>query len=53
MKYPILLANISKVFLLVLPVYYLLVYPLCYFLNWADVKGTHATGTGLVVICKK
>lgn len=53
MKYPILLANTSKVFLLGLPVYYLLVYPFCYILNWADVKGTHATGTGLVVICKK
>ena len=53
MKYPILLANISKLFLLVLPLYYLLVYPICYFLNRADVKGEHATGTGLIVICRK
>ena len=53
MKYPILLANFSKLFLLVLPVYYLLVYPFCYFLNWADVRGTHSTGTGLIVKCKK
>lgn len=53
MKFPILLANFSKLFLLVLPVYYLLVYPFCYILNWADVRGTHSTGTGLIVICKK
>lgn len=53
MKYPILLANFSKLFLLVLPFYYLLVYPFCYFLNWADVRGMHPTGTGLIVKCKK
>ena len=53
MKYPILIANFSKLFLLVLPLYYLLVYPLCYFLNVADVRGMHSTGTGLIVKCKK
>jgi SAM-dependent methyltransferase len=53
MKYPILLANVSKLFLLVLPFYYLLVYPFCYLLNMADVRGTHYTGTGLIVKCKK
>jgi len=53
MKYPILLANFSKLFLLVLPLYYLLVYPVCYLLNWFDVRGIHATGTGLIVKCKK
>ena len=53
MKYPILMANISKLFLLLLPLYYLLVYPFCYFLNMSDVRGTHNTGTGLIVKCKK
>lgn len=53
MKYPILLANISKLFLLVLPFYYLLVYPFCYLLNMADVRANHSTGTGLIVKCKK
>ncbi len=53
MKYPILLANLSKLFLLLLPLYYLVVYPFCYFLNMADVRGTHSTGTGLIVKCKK
>lgn len=53
MKYPIILANISKLFLLFLPFYYLLVYPLCYVLNMADTRTIHPTGTGLIVICKK
>jgi SAM-dependent methyltransferase len=53
MKYPILLANVSKLFLLVLPFYYLVVYPFCFFLNLADARGTHSTGTGLIVKCKK
>lgn len=53
MKYPIVLANISKLFLLVLPLYYLLVYPVCYLLNRADTRGSHETGTGLIVKCRK
>ena len=53
MKLPILLANVSKLFLLLLPVYYLVVYPFCFFLNMADARGTHSTGTGLIVTCKK
>jgi len=53
MKYPILLANISKLFLLVLPLYYMVVYPFCYILNMADVRRQHATGTGLIVRCRK
>jgi len=53
MKYPILLANMSKIFLLVLPLYYLVVYPFCYLLNMADVRGRHTTGTGLIVKCTK
>ena len=53
MKYPILLANVSKLFLLLLPFYYLVVYPFCYFLNRADVRQKHDTGTGLIVKCKK
>lgn len=43
----------SKLFLLLLPIYYLLVYPFCFFLNLADVRGDHTTGTGLIVKCRK
>jgi SAM-dependent methyltransferase len=53
MKYPILLANASKLFLLFLPIYYLVVYPFCYLLNVADVRGNHSTGTGLIVKARK
>jgi SAM-dependent methyltransferase len=53
MKYPILLANVSKLFLLILPLYYLVTYPFCYLLNMADVRREHSTGTGLIVICRK
>ena len=53
MKFPILLVNASKLFLLLLPIYYLLTYPICFILNMADVRRTHNTGTGLIVRCKK
>ncbi|MEZ5069406.1 MAG: class I SAM-dependent methyltransferase [Bacteroidales bacterium] len=53
MKYPILLANQGKLFLLLLPFYYLIAYPVCFFLNRADVRRSHSTGTGLIVRAKK
>jgi SAM-dependent methyltransferase len=53
MKYPIMLANVSKVFLLLLPFYYLITYPLCYLLNHADTSRVHPSGTGLIVKCRK
>lgn len=53
MKFPIQLANVSKLFLLLLPFYYLVVYPFCYLMNRADVRKEHLTGTGLIVRCKK
>ncbi|HNR49382.1 MAG TPA: class I SAM-dependent methyltransferase [Bacteroidia bacterium] len=49
MKYPISLLGVSKLFFVVLPFYYLLVYPICYVLNYADTAGNHPTGTGLIV----
>lgn len=48
MKYPILLLNVSKLFFVLLPFYYLVVFPLCLILNFADVRLQHQTGTGLV-----
>jgi 2-polyprenyl-3-methyl-5-hydroxy-6-metoxy-1,4-benzoquinol methylase len=53
MKIPIQLANVSKLFLILLPFYYLLVYPFCFFLNLADVRRLHPSGTGLIVMGKK
>lgn len=53
MKYPILLVSISKAFLLLLPFYYLVAYPVSFILNLVDVNRSHSTGTGLIVRCKK
>lgn len=53
MKFPILLVNISKLFLVILPLYYLVIYPISFVLNMMDVKQEHATGTGLIVRSKK
>lgn len=49
MKWPISLLNASKAFFVLLPFYYLLVFPFCLLLNWADVTRTHDSGTGLIV----
>jgi len=49
MKYPILLLNISKIFFIILPFYYLITFPFALLLNALDVKMKHKTGTGLVV----
>ena len=49
MKYPILMLNVSKIFFLLLPFYYLLTYPIALICNTLDVKMTHKSGTGLIV----
>ena len=48
-KYPILLLNASKLSLVLLPVYYLIFFPLCSLLNGTDTRHKHRTGTGLMV----
>ena len=49
MKYPMLMLNKSKAFFIVLPIYYLITMPFALLLNVFDVKGSHSTGTGLIV----
>lgn len=49
MKYPILMLGASKFFFVILPFYYLVIYPFCFLLNYLDATGHHATGTGLIV----
>lgn len=53
MKYPILLLGFSRLFYLLLPFYYLVVFPFCALLNYADVHSDNKTGTGLLVIAIK
>ncbi|MCC6690438.1 MAG: class I SAM-dependent methyltransferase [Bacteroidia bacterium] len=49
MKYPILMLGISKLFFIILPFYYLLVYPFAFILNYFDTVFPQKTGTGLIV----
>lgn len=49
MKYPIQCLNVSKLFFVLVPFYYVIVYPFCYVLNAIDTTMTHKTGTGLIV----
>src|SRR5439155_2810999 len=41
MKYPILMLGATKLFFIILPVYYLLVYPISFVLNYLDVATKH------------
>jgi SAM-dependent methyltransferase len=49
MKWPMMMLNISKLFFIVLPVYYIITYPICFLLNYIDAHKKHLTGTGLIV----
>jgi len=49
MKIPIIVLNFSKLFFILLPFYYLIVYPWAFVLNYFDLKGKHKSGRGLVV----
>ncbi len=49
MKWPIQLLNVSKLFFILIPFYYLLTFPVALVLNYRDVHKQHKTGTGLIV----
>ena len=53
MKYPIKMLNISYFFFIILPVWYLIIFPVSLILNCIDVNSTHKTGTGLLVTATK
>jgi cyclopropane fatty-acyl-phospholipid synthase-like methyltransferase len=53
MKYPIQMLNISKIFFVLLPFYYLFIIPFCLILNSLDTYTLHNSGTGLIVKAKK
>jgi SAM-dependent methyltransferase len=53
MKYPIKMLNISYLFFLLLPFYYLIFFPVSVILNIFDLCLTHKTGTGLLVTARK
>lgn len=49
MKFPFKLLHISKWFLLILPLYYLVMAPICLLLNYLDTHVGHLSGTGMLV----
>jgi len=49
MKYPMLALGASKLFFILLPFYYIIVFPLCLLLNWWDISVRHSSGTGLKI----
>jgi SAM-dependent methyltransferase len=53
MKYPVRMLNLSKIFYLILPLYYIICFPVALVLNTFDVSLTHRSGTGLLVLAGK
>ena len=53
MNYPIKMLNISYLFFIILPFYYLIVFPFSIILNTFDLYLIHKTGTGLLVTARK
>jgi SAM-dependent methyltransferase len=53
MKYPIKMLNVSYLFFIILPFYYLIFFPVSIILNIFDLFLTHKTGTGLLVTARK
>jgi len=53
MKYPVKMLNLSYLFFILLPFYYIVFFPVSVILNVIDVSLTHKTGTGLLVTARK
>jgi SAM-dependent methyltransferase len=53
MKYPIQMLNVSYLFFIILPFYYLIFFPVSIILNIFDLCLTHKSGTGLLVTARK
>lgn len=53
MKWPIIALNCTKLFFILLPLYYVVVFPFCLLLNTLDVCMKHKKGTGLIVRATK
>lgn len=53
MKYPVRMLNLSKLFFIILPFYYLICFPPAVILNFFDLVLTHKSGTGLLVTARK
>jgi len=52
-KFPMLLLNVSKIFLIILPVYYLVTLPFTLLMMYTDYSGNNKIGAGVNIIAKK
>ena len=52
-KYPILIAGKSKIFILLLPFYYMFTLWFVLILMWLDIKTYNKVGTGIIVVAEK
>jgi len=52
-KYPIIMVNISKLFLFVLPLYYLITFPFTFLMMLIDFNSNNKVGSGINFIAKK
>lgn len=52
MKYPVIMLSASKLFFILLPIWYLAVMPFVLVLNCIDLHKRHSKGTGLLVIAR-
>ncbi|MDZ4752413.1 MAG: class I SAM-dependent methyltransferase [Flavobacteriales bacterium] len=53
MKYPMRMLNLSKLFFVILPFYYIIIMPVASILNFIDSRTAHSSGTGLIVLAWK
>lgn len=52
-KFPMLLLNVSKIFFLVLPIYYFITFPFTLIMMYIDFVSKNKVGTGITFIAKK
>jgi SAM-dependent methyltransferase len=52
-KLPLLLVSYSKLLLLLLPIYYLCLYPIIYLLMLVDISSSNKTGNGIIIVAEK
>lgn len=52
-KFPMLLLNVSKIFFLVLPVYYLVTFPFTLLMMYIDFVSNNKVGTGITFVARK
>lgn len=53
LEIPLRILKVSRVFMILLPLYYLIVFPITVILNWIDSHAAHLNGSGILVLAWK